>query len=71
MERIDLESHIKKMDALVSDILELCEKKGVTMFQMSMLASRLDRAIQDELRGMQTQVKFYRANVEFNPSAQA
>ena len=54
----ELSEHNKRMDALVSRILELCEKEGITMFQMRMLASRLGRAVSYELSNQENAIAF-------------
>ena len=49
MPALSLEEHSKKMDTLISSILELCKEKGVTMFELRCLGTRLERKISEVL----------------------
>lgn len=66
---LSLAEHSKKMDALVSGILELCEKEGVTMFELKCLGSRLERKISEVLEQQERETEF-RFSGGINPNVQ-
>lgn len=68
MKELYLPDHDKKMDALASRILALCESEGVTMFELKMLPSRLERRIHDEIVKQEATTSFHVSDVEFSPT---
>lgn len=68
MKIIELKGHDKKMDALASRILELCEREGVTMFEITMLPTRLERRIKDEIVKQEATTLFHVSDCEFSPT---
>lgn len=61
---LELTQHNKRLDALVSRILELCETEGATVFEMRMLSHRLERIIPVELDSQEKKILFKRNSTE-------
>mgnify|MGYP001514409240 FL=1 len=61
---LELTQHNKRLDALVSRILELCETEGATVFEMRMLSHRLERIIPAVLDSQEKKTLFKRNSTE-------
>ena len=67
---LELTQHNKRLDALVSRILELCETEGATVLEVRMLSRRLERIIPAVLDSQEKKTLFKRNSTE-KPSPSA